>query len=117
MQFLAKDALYESEKPYKFKYAADVGIPTSNLRYQKQEPIKISSIRGRERDFTIEKNGFAVLRICRDVSYDDFSTEAGIQRYRDLVAEQVKTHLGADKVQVYEHRVCLYTGLLCRSFC
>lgn len=113
MQFLAKDALYESEKPYKFKYAAEIGIPTSNLQYE-EEPVTVTSIRGREREFTVEKNGFAVLKICEDMSYDDFSTEAGIQRYRDLVAEQVKTHLGADKVQVYEHRVCLalYRSLL-----
>ena len=111
MQFLARDSLYKNEKPYKFKYAADIGIPTSNLRYKKEEPVKVSSIRGREREFTIEKNGFAVLKMCHDMSSDDFNTEAAIQRYRDLVAEQVKTYLGADKVQVYEHRVCL---ALCR---
>lgn len=107
MHFLTRDKLYEHEKPYQLKYVAAKGIPTSNIRLQKQEPIQVNSIRGQERQFSLEKNGFAVLKMDKEVPYDDFSNPEGIRRYLNMVAEQLKTRLGADKVQVYQYVVRL----------
>lgn len=108
MHFLMRDELYEHEKPYQLKYAAAEGIPTSNFRLEKQEPIQINSIRGREQDFSFDKNGFAVLKIDEDMPYDDFSDPEGIRRYLNIVASSLQKLLGADKVQVFQYVVRHY---------
>ena len=97
---LTRDNLYEHEKPYQLKYRAVDGIPTTNIRLEKQEPVEISSVRGQERQFSFLKNGFTALKVDKKFSYDDFSNPAGVKRYLDMVAEQLKRRLGADKVQV-----------------
>ena len=105
IHFLTRDKVYEHEKPYQLKYVAADGIPTTNIRLEKQEPVKISSIRGQEQQFSLDKNGFTVLKMDKEVSYDDFNNPAGVKRYLNMVAEQLKMRLGADKVQVYQYVV------------
>lgn len=105
IHFLTRDQVYEHEKPYQLKYHAAQGIPTTNIRLQKQESIKISSIRGQERQFSLDKNGFTVLKMDKEIPYEDFSNPAGVKGYLNMVAEQLKTRLGADKVQVYQYVV------------
>ena len=107
MHFLTRDPLYEHEKPYQLKYAAAEGIPRTNLRLKKQEPIKVSGIRNQEQHFSFEKNGFTVLKMEEDVPYDDFFNPSGIRKYLDAVAERLKVALGADRVQVFQYLVCL----------
>ena len=112
MNFLARDALYEHEKPYKLRYVAEEGIPTTNLRMEKQHPIKISNIRGQEENFSFERNGFAVLKMDEEMSRDDFGNPEGIRRYLEVVSESLKALLGANKVQVYQYTVCLRLCIL-----
>ena len=112
LNFLKRDKLYEREKPYQLKYAAAEGIPISNFRLEKQDNITITSIRDREAQFSFEKNGFAVLRMKEDISYDDFSNPDGIRRYLDLVSRHLKNLLGADNVQAFQYVVRLALRLL-----
>ena len=112
LNFLKRDELYEHEKPYQLKYAAAEGIPISNLRLEKQDNIKITSIRDREAQFSFEKNGFAVLRMNEEISYDDLSNPGGIRRYLDIVSGNLKNLLGADKVQASQYVVRLELRLL-----
>lgn len=107
MHFLTRDDLYKTEKPYQLKYASQPGLPKSNLRLEKQDPIKINNIRCQEREFSFERNGFTVLRMDEDIPYDDFSNPEGIRRYLDAVTENVKVLLGADKVQAFQYVVRL----------
>lgn len=90
MHFLARDDIHNTEKPYQLKYAADPRIPKSNLRLEKQNLIKIGNIRGQERNFSFEINGFAVLKMDKEIAYDDVSNPEGIRRYLDGVTESVK---------------------------
>ena len=110
MNFLNRDELYQHEKPYQFRYNVADGIPRSNLRHSKQESLKIHNMRGREEQFSFEKNGFTVLKLDEELSYDDFDTPAGISRYLNIVAKQLRLKLNADTVQVYQYLVSL--GLL-----
>ena len=107
MNFLSRDSLYEREKPYQFRYPVGDGVPKTNLRHVKQEPLKVHNMRGREEQFSFEKNGFTVLKLDEEISYDDFNNPAGIRRYLDLVAKQLRRKLNADTVQVYQYLVCL----------
>ena len=107
MNFLASDpSLYETEKPYQIKYKAPPGIPLSNLRIEKQSPLTISSIRGREADFSFEKNGFTVLKLNGTTpSYEEFDTPEGVRRYLLAVTGALKELLGAQKVKAYQYVV------------
>ena len=106
LQFLARDKLYEHEKPYRFQYKQPEGVPRTNFLMEKHDGINIRSIRGREEEFSLEKNGFTVLSLDQEIPYEDFDTEAGIRRYMDLVADRLRLFLNADKVQVYQQVVC-----------
>lgn len=107
LHFLTRDKLYEHEKPYQLKYTAAKGIRTTNIRLEKKESIKISSMRGQERWLSFEKNGFTMLKMDNEIPYDTFSSSTSVQKYLDMVAEQLKIRLGADKVQVYQYTVRL----------
>lgn len=112
MQFLARDKRYEYEKLYKFQYKPPEGMPKTNFRMEKHEGINVSSIRGREEEFSLERNGFTVLSLDHEIPYEDFYSEVGIRRYMNLVADRVRVHLNADKVQVYQHVICLMPALI-----
>lgn len=106
MLFFARDDLYEHEKPYQLKYVPENGTPATNYHVERRDDIKINSIRGREDQFSVEKNGFAVLKLDHAPPYDDFNNPDGIRTYLETVVQSVKTHLGADKVQVFNYAVC-----------
>ena len=108
MHFLTRDIMYEKEKPFQLKYAPEVGIPKTNFRLEKQDPITISNIRGREQQFSFQRNGFAVLKMDKEVPYEDFSDPEGIRRYLEAVSENLKVVLGANKVQPFQYVVRLY---------
>ena len=109
MHFLTRDIMYEKEKPYQLKYAAEVGVPKTNFRLEKQAPITISNIRGQEQQFSFQRNGFAVLKMDKEIPYEDFSDPEGIRRYLEAVSENLKVLLGANKVQAFQYvvRLCL----------
>ncbi|KAM0802209.1 putative CmcJ-like methyltransferase [Usnea florida] len=103
MHFLTRDIMYEKEKPYQLKYAPEVGIPKTNFRLEKQDPITISNMRGQERQFSFQRNGFAVLKMDKEIPYEDFSDPEGIRRYLEAVSENLKVLLGANKVQPFQY--------------
>ena len=107
INFLTNDpSLYETEKPYQIKYNAAPEVPVSNLRLEKQSPITISSIRGREADFSFEKNGFTVLNLNGTTPlYEDFDTPEGVRSYILAVTGALKILLGAQKVQAFQYVV------------
>ncbi|KAL8772707.1 MAG: hypothetical protein Q9194_004531 [Teloschistes cf. exilis] len=119
IHFLTRDRTYEHEKPYQLKYTAAEGIPTTNIRLEKQAPIRISSMRGQEQQFSFEKNGFTVLKMNKEIPYVEFNDLAGVKRYLTLVAKQLRTRLGADKVQLYQYVVSAWKPVPARDagFC
>ena len=106
MIFFARDELWKHEKPYQIKYVPENGVPASNHRLEKREGIKITSMRGREDQFSIEKNGFAVFKLDQAPPYTDFNNRDGIRKYLEIVAQSVKALLCADKVQIFNYGVC-----------
>lgn len=98
LNFLKRDELYNHEKPYQLGHAAPEG---------KHEPITVTSIRDLEQQFTFKGNGFTALGMDKKISYNNFSHPAGIRKYYEAVAEQLKRVLGADKVQVLQYVVSI----------
>ena len=106
INFLSNElSLYETEKPYQIKYNAAPDVPVSNLRLEKQSPLTISSIRGREADFSVEKNGFTILNLNAVPPYEDFDTPEGVRSYLLAVTAALKALLGAQKVQAFQYVV------------
>lgn len=107
INFLTNDpSLYKTEKPYQIKYNAAPDIPVSNLRFEKQSSLTISSIRGREADFSFEKNGFTVLNLNGTVPpYEDFDRPEGVRSYILAATTALKALLGAQKVQAFQYVV------------
>jgi hypothetical protein len=102
---MRKDVLHQREKPYAFRYAAEEGIPQSNFEMDKHESIVIEDLRGRLDSFTFEGNGFTVLKLPREVPYEDYYHPTKVSAYFRQLEELLQRHLGASYVEVFRHGV------------
>jgi len=105
INFIHQHPLYDEEKPYLLTYEAPDAFPTTNVKLDPHD-MHIENIRGREREFTIERNGIAIMPVESRLSYRDFDYEELVKTvYLKEVAETLKKFLGASRVQIFEHVV------------
>ncbi|KXS94833.1 hypothetical protein AC578_3668 [Pseudocercospora eumusae] len=111
INFLARDPIYEHEKPYNLKFDPPKGQPYTNIKADTRDTC-IEDIRGREQNFRMETQGFAVLSLEDDgeegttMAYEDFDDRTKCQDvYCKQVAEGLKRMLGASRVQIFEYVV------------
>ena len=98
--------LYRKEKPYEMRFHPPGDFPRKNLHISKYYDIPVEDVRGREKDLSIDKNGFAVMELDASMSSEDFGDrEAITSRYLSKVAERLKECLGASRVQVHDYLV------------
>ena len=106
MHFLEKNEIYETEKPYLMMVESDEHFPKSNFKLQERTDLKIEDIRDRQHEFSFERNGFKIIRLESQMTYDDYDNEERRRSvYLGEVAEALKRSLGATRVQIYEHLV------------
>ncbi|KAL9609322.1 MAG: hypothetical protein Q9167_005909 [Letrouitia subvulpina] len=106
IRFLSRDHRYSSEKPYTLRFTPNIQFPRSNIETENRNDVAIDDIRGREGDFTLERNGFTIMPLETKLSYDDFDDETKVvDIYLREVADEVRNLLGAKKVQILEHIV------------
>jgi hypothetical protein len=99
INFIQQDELYLEEKPYLLTYEAPEYFPRTNVKLD-ERVVAAEDIRGRENNFTIDKNGFTIMKVNTKLSYENFGDEALVkQMYLKEVAEALKTLLGASRVQ------------------
>jgi hypothetical protein len=68
-------------------------------------PVTITDIRGREEDFTLEKQGFKVIHLENENEYD-FSSNEGIKRtWLPTVETILKQAIGAKLVIPFDHHI------------
>ena len=104
--FLAPNDLYLRQKPYSLRFEPKQPFLPSNIRTEKRENVVIEDIRGREKDFSLKANGFAVMPLASQMAYGDFDNRQKlIDIYLKEVAEKLRTFLGAFQVQIFEHTV------------
>lgn len=66
----------------------------------------IHDIRGREKDFEYERDGFAIMNFETSLPYESFEDEEKVKQvYLKEVADALCEYLGAHKVQVFEHTI------------
>ncbi len=106
IHFLAHNELYRTEKPYSLRYMGEEQVAQTNIELDKHDDIPIHDIRGWEREFSLQKQGFTISRLSSRMQYRDYSDPGQvIAIYLHEVASHLKKLLGARHVQIYEHLV------------
>ena len=104
MNFLARDDLYDEERPYLLIFEPPEGFPKSNIRLEQRRDLVVEDIRGCEDRFSLENHAFEVLKIRSRMSPEDFDNEGLVQKvYLQEVADHLKAVFDAQVVQIFEH--------------
>lgn len=103
--FLKRDPTYDDEKPYSLRFTPPEGFPRANILLESHD-VAVHDIRPIRNELTIDKNGYAIMSLETDMTYDDFDNE---QRIKDVylreLSEALRSYLGAKRVQIFEHTV------------
>ena len=109
IQFLKNDARHREEKPYAFRYEPETkDIPYSNMETEKIEGISITDIRGRDDEFSLESNGFTVLRHQSALEYGEYFDPNRVRVYFQELEELLKVHFNVSRVEIFRHQVRSY---------
>ncbi|KAH8704098.1 hypothetical protein BGW36DRAFT_423624 [Talaromyces proteolyticus] len=101
--FLPDEKLFREERPYCLKFEAPKGLRRTNIQAEHRRQI-IEDIRGREKDFNLDKNGFALVPFHTKMAYEDFENEDKIVTvYMTEVAAVIQQLVGAFRVQIFEY--------------
>ncbi len=105
--FLAQDPRWTQEKPYSLKFQPIKDFPISNAERPEKTDVLVQDIRGKESSFTIDENGFAIMRFEEiNMTYEDFGDPARIESmYLKAVGTQLRSFLGASRVQIFDYAV------------
>lgn len=113
MNFLSRDDLYQTEKPYLCLFETPEDFPKSNIRLSKCKDLKIEDIRCCNSAVSLDTHGFAIMPLKSKLSYDDFGDAVKVKgQYLHEVAEQLRCFTGASRVQIFEHLACIYHSLI-----
>lgn len=106
LNFLERHDLYKEEKPYVLTFKPPDGFPSTNVKLDLHEDVEVYDIRGRENEFSIDQNGFALMKLNSQLSYKDFGEDEIVSKiYLKEVADALIKRLGASQVQIFEHVV------------
>jgi hypothetical protein len=105
---------YEKVRPYEVLFDIDpkAGVPRCNFSFVPgSEPEEVTSIRGREQDFSLDKHGFAIG--SHKTTFEDwFDREALQKRYIPELEQWLLTQLpDAERVVAYDWRVHIFLYL------
>jgi hypothetical protein len=113
LYFLKKDPLHLIEKPYAFRFQVnDESVRQTNMEMERKGPITINDIRGSEKSFSIESNGFAVLGLKSQLLHEDFYNPDKVPIYLRELEILLKNQLKASHVEVFRYGVSLFSSEL-----
>lgn len=91
------------EKPVFYRIEPPAGVPQWN-GIDDPRAVRIEDARGRESEFTLDRNGFALVKAPTAVA--DFYDDEEIKRvYYPEVEQLLRDQLGASRVVVFDHNV------------
>lgn len=94
--FLEESELYKTVKPYTLTFTPEAQIPRENIK-RTEVPVLISDLRGSEKSYSLDHNGFMVLGISDGndkVDWDD-KEMVKIVHYPTVVSELERAFPGA----------------------
>jgi hypothetical protein len=92
-----------SEKPTRYVSDPPAGVPQWNGIDDPQH-IRIEDARGREEEFTLDRNGFAIVKSTSRVG-DFYAPEEVARIYYPEIEQLLRDKLGASGVFVFDHTV------------
>ena len=92
-----------AEKPVRYVSDPPPGVPAWN-GIDDPRDIRIEDARGREDEFTLDRNGFQLVQAPSSVT-DFYSPEEVERVYYPEVEQVLKKTLGATRVQIFDHTV------------
>jgi hypothetical protein len=92
-----------AEKPTRYVEEPPPGVPAWNGIDDPHE-IRIEDARGRESEFTLDRNGFELVRAPSRVT-DFYSSKEVQEVYYPEVEQLLRNRLGADRVVIFDHTV------------
>ena len=92
-----------AEKPAAYRIQPPPGVPRWNGTDDPRD-VKIEDARGREAEFTLDRNGFQLVRAPSQV-HDFYSDEEIKRTYYPEVEQLLRDTLGATKVAIFDHTV------------
>lgn len=102
--FLCRDDQWKHEKPYSLKFIPKADFPKTNGQRAQKDGILVEDIRGRESEFSFQKNGFAIMRLGEiHMSRSDFDNPDIVNAiYLKQIAVGLQELLGAQRVQIFD---------------
>ncbi|KAK9327228.1 hypothetical protein V1520DRAFT_365600 [Lipomyces starkeyi] len=89
--------------PYNIVYDVPEGTPTRNYEVLRQK-VQINDVRGREEEFTLDRNGFQFER--RYHAFNDWANAERIEKeYYPGVINAIKSVTGASKVVIFDNTI------------
>ena len=92
-----------AEKPTRYVEDPPPGVPQWN-GIDDPRQIRIEDARGRESEFTLDRNGFAIIKSSSAVG-DFYSPEEVKRTYYPEVERLLRERLGASRVFIFDHTV------------
>lgn len=114
--FLEENALYATVKPYTLAFTPEPEIPRENIQ-RREVSLTISDLRGNERMFTVDRNGFMVLNFPdqhKKVDWDNKSEVIDVH-YPNIVA-QIQDAFPEAQCVALRHQVSPVTLVHCKGF-
>jgi hypothetical protein len=102
VQFYKPLAIHEGEKPYECEFSVNAApnARKSNIEYD-ERGIVVRDIRGVEGEFTLEKNGFEIMKHQSTLQQGDYASRDIIENvYLPECIEIVRRRYDADEVFV-----------------
>lgn len=105
LNYLQETDLYEREKPYFSNVPATDGRHT-NQKAQTYEDVTFKDVRGHERGFSLDTQGFEIVEYDDGVQDEDFDSDHWIeQNYYPVVHRVLQKALGSVSVHIFDHTV------------
>jgi hypothetical protein len=113
MHFLARDKLFEIEKPYSLRFPPYEDLPQSNIKREKFKVV-INNMRKGELP-TLEQKGFQIMDMESSMHYSDFEDEEQIKSlYLPEVEAALLKELNGRHVHVIDFAVSSWNNSIIR---
>lgn len=103
--FLTKDAVFDHEEPYAFKYQADGLEKLTNMETEMRR-VTLYDLRGQEEMASLDTCGFEIRTLRSKMTYEQFEDQQCIKKiYLEDIKKQMREDLGALSVKIERVRV------------
>lgn len=105
--YIADNPQYKTEKAFEVNSRRGEARGLNNISYEVRDHL-VTDIRGHQSDFQIDNAGFELVKHETRLSYEDFQDDSLIiSRYYKEVEYLLQEKLGASRIFIFNHVVCL----------